>query len=113
MLKKVWAVVRTQWEGMHHWPAAPEEVAFLRSLHRHMFHITVHVEQFHNDRDIEYILFLQRLRVNLEQNPWPMSASCETIALVIAQWVRVEYGGRAVKVEVSEDGENGALVELS
>lgn len=110
MLKKVLAVIRTQWEGYHCWPDAPEEVKFLRDLHRHLFHITVRIEQFHNERDIEYIMFLRRLRDNLEANPIPETASCETIASVILAWIHLEYPGREASVEVSEDGENGAIV---
>jgi len=32
-------------------------MAFLRFDHRHIFHVTVWIEQFHNERDVEFILF--------------------------------------------------------
>ena len=37
--------------------------------------------------------------------------SCETMAIRIQKYVQKNYPDRQVKVEVFEDGENGAVVE--
>ena len=59
-MKNIW--VTFQKEGIHKYPAAltdPElkGVEFLGYPHRHMFHFKVMIEVFHDDRDIEFILF--------------------------------------------------------
>ncbi len=129
-----WAVVRFQFEGIHRYPSAPEDVSFLCNPHRHMFHITVHLQQFHEERDVEYLLFKRWLEDTIPSNlateafggpgagtcPVELGAmSCETIAARTAHYVNVMFNStdgeerhRRIKVEVSEDGENGALVEL-
>jgi len=47
MKKTIWAKITTQFEGIHKYPNAPDEMAFLRFDHRHIFHVTVWIEQFH------------------------------------------------------------------
>ena len=37
---KIFVVVKTEFEGFHSWEDAPDEVSFLRNLHRHIFHVT-------------------------------------------------------------------------
>lgn len=108
-----WAKVTTQFEGLHRYPDAEDSVAYLRNLHRHIFHVTVWVEQFHNERDVEYLTLLHWLRRRYNGFAWTETASCETIANILGQYVMREYPDRKVKVEVTEDGENGALVEMS
>ena len=54
-------VVKTQYEGIHCWPEAPDEVNFLKSLHRHIFNIEVEVEVHNDDRDIEFIMLKHRI----------------------------------------------------
>lgn len=108
-----WAKVRTQFEGFHHWPQAPEPVAFLRSVHRHMFHVVLMIEQKHDDRDLEYVLLKRELTAQCEKvlDLLPESRSCEMIAAKLALMFSLKYPNRRVKCEVSEDGENGAEVE--
>lgn len=109
---KCWARIRTHWEGLHCYPDAPEAVAFLRHPHRHRFMISLWVEQHHEERDVEYILCKQWLNHWLQSPPWGLQSSCETMARFISEAVSAEWPGRAIRVEVSEDGENGALVEF-
>lgn len=97
-------------EGYHKYPNAPEEVSFLRNLHRHLFHIRIQFEQTHSDRDIEYFIFkrwlLEQLHVGNVSNK-----SCEMLAEEIREMVLKKIGyDRDVIVEVNEDGENGAIV---
>jgi len=50
-------VVTLQVEGVHYWEDCPiPEVAFLKNLHRHIFHIKAMKTVQHNDRDIEIIM---------------------------------------------------------
>lgn len=117
-----WAKVRTRIEALHRWEDAPDEVAFLRDNHRHEFHITVQVQQFHDDRDVEYIMLKNDLDHWLNNiwcaentsKPYTLDEmSCEMIAKDIIEWLQEQFGDeRQYKVEVTEDGENGALVEV-
>ena len=109
---KRWAKITTRFEGFHRYPAAPEEVAFLRNLHRHVFHVTVQIEQYHDARDIEYFLFKRFVEDAWRSITFSPSSSCETMAIALGDLVGVKFAGRGLKVEVSEDGENGALIEF-
>ena len=58
--KKIWVTFRR--EGIHCFPAAAtdpklEDVAFLASPHRHIFHFRVAIDVFHDDRELEFIQF--------------------------------------------------------
>ena len=109
------AKVTTQFEGYHCWPKAPEKVAFLRNKHRHMFHVTVKIEQEHNDRDVEYIMtkwdlnnLITKMKTHLVDYV-NGNASCEMMAEYI--YDNIVSPGAHVQVEVTEDGENGAIVK--
>lgn len=111
--QRVTVIARTQLEGFHKWPGAPTELVYLRSLHRHMFHITAEVSIHHNDREIEIITLkhlIERwwtclMHPGLDTSTW----SCERLASELLKWLHEEYpGARWCSVEVSEDGENGA-----
>jgi hypothetical protein len=112
--------VTFQQEGVHRYPAAAtdpklatggwDDVSFLGSEHRHIFHFKVYLEVFHDDRDVEFIQFkrwLQRLymfaRLNLDHK------SCEMIADDLYSEIIANYPDREVWIEVSEDGENGCI----
>ena len=110
--KKTYAVVRTRFTGEHRWENAPEEVDFLRNNHRHEFHVEVKVEQFHDDRDVEYIML--KRKVDDIINEWPHdldTTSCEMMCDDLYQALSAHIEGeRAYVVKVFEDGENGAEV---
>ena len=115
--KKVW--VTFQREGIHCFPAAAtdpklEDVAFLASPHRHIFHFRVAIDVFHDDRELEFIQFkrwLESLYVNtVLQLDYK---SCEMIADDLYQQIAEKYPNRDVWIEVSEDGENGCYVEYN
>lgn len=109
-----------QKEGIHAYPAALtdpklKDVAFLGNPHRHIFHFRVWLEVFHDDRDVEFILFKRELEA-LYQSSGPYTTdfqSCEMLARELIMYVREHYTGREVAVEVSEDGENGAIVRYN
>lgn len=104
---------QTRFEWFHRWPDAPEEVSFLRTLHRHEFHLKLSVSVSHDDREVEFIL-LKRW-VEAEVIPairlmWDFK-SCEMICEKVAEMTFDKWEGVSkVTVEVSEDGENGATV---
>lgn len=108
-MKKKFIFITTQGEGFHKYEGAPEEVAFLRNLHRHLFHIRCTIEVYHNDRELEFIMVKREVEKYInEQNLF--SASCESIAERLYNWIKQMYGDRCVVVEVNEDNENGAIV---
>lgn len=102
--------VTTQREGVHCYPNAPNEVSFLRHPHRHLFYIKVWIEVFHDDREIEFFIFksfIQRIvrDMSIDQH------SCEQIATSIYKEIVKTYKNRQIKIDVSEDNENGVLLE--
>lgn len=104
-----------QFEAFHCWPNAPEEVAFLRAEHRHIFHVAAEVEVGHNDRDIEFILMKRHMQSRVEDmlKDLPTRRSCEDMAQWFANDLVNTYQPKGtVRVCVSEDGENGASVSF-
>ena len=100
-------------EGIHCYPAAPDEVAFLRDLHRHIFHFYVKLEVFHNDRDVEFIMFKRELEALYKYSAVVSinHKSCEMLAEDLIDYVKNKYPNRDTTVRVYEDDENGAVLE--
>ena len=112
MKEQKFIFVTFQKEGIHAYPDAPEGVEFLRHPHRHMFHFRVDIEVYHDDRDIEFILFKRDLEEFYGDDAYGISLdnkSCEMLADELAEYVRDTYPGRDLKIEISEDGENGTV----
>ncbi len=104
-----------QIEGLHHWPECPfEEVAYLRDLHRHVFHIKAYKLVTHSDRDIEFIMLKHKITSWLEVQYYSGAAKCclfgPMSCEMIAEELITEF--ELSKCEVSEDGENGAIVTV-
>lgn len=108
--------VTFQKEGIHLYPAAAtdpklESVKFLGSPHRHMFHFRIQIEVFHDDRDIEFIMFKRELEALYGTGVLQMnSKSCEMLAEDLNKYIAKAYPGRWMQITVSEDGENGAIM---
>ena len=110
--------VTFQKEGVHKYPAALtdpklKEVEFLGHPHRHMFHFKVWMEVFHDDRDVEFILFKRWLQ-NLYETTDALVLdykSCEMMARELMIKVESMYPQRYIKISVSEDNENGCEIE--
>lgn len=109
--KKSYIGVSLQKEGIHQYLDAPEGVEFLKHPHRHMFHFEIEVEVFHDDRDIEFILFKRDMDAFLEDGQNWGHRSCEMICDVLWRNIRNHYGDRDMNIKVSEDGENWARCE--
>jgi len=105
------AVVRFRVEGRHHWPEAPIERAYLRYMHRHMFHVEVTITVGHQEREVEYHDLLTFCKKNFPGGDLG-SRSCETMAVELLEKICKEYPDRTYVVSVFEDGENGATVSL-
>lgn len=98
-------VVNLQFEGFHHWPKAPVEHAFLRSRHRHMFHVRAGKRVTHGDREIEIIDLKRRMQKWIDRlGPEFGTKSCEQLAEDFVDEFDLDF------CSVMEDGENGALV---
>lgn len=111
MSKSTHVIVRGQYEGVHQYPEAPEEVAYLRHPHRHLFHYEVEMEVFHDDREIEFILLKHEVDEFVQHHQWPTRVSCEQMATSIGQWIQMAHGfNRYLSVSVFEDNENGAKI---
>lgn len=119
--RKIW--VTFQREGIHKYPAAATDpalatgdeydVSFLAYPHRHIFHFRIWIDVFHNDRDVEFIQFKRWLERLYSGSQGVLSLdykSCEMIADDLYIQIADRYPGRAVWIEVSEDGENGCLI---
>ena len=107
--KSIW--VTFQKEGIHKYPDAPEGVEFLKYPHRHMFHFKVMIEVFHNDRDIEFILFKRELEALYDDKTLQLDfKSCEMMSDDLSKYILDKYPGRNLTIEISEDGENGSHI---
>jgi hypothetical protein len=119
--RQIW--VTWQKEGIHKYPAAATDpalatgdeydVSFLANPHRHMFHFRVWIDVFHNDRDVEFIQFKRWCESLYSGHGAVLSLdykSCEMMADDLYIQIASRYPNRVVWIEVSEDGENGALI---
>ena len=120
--RQIWVKFRK--EGIHRYPAAATDpalctageydVSFLANAHRHIFHFQVWIDVFHNDRDIEFIQFKRWLEGLYSKDILELDfKSCEMIADDLYLQIAGRYPGRAVVIEVSEDGENGCCISYN
>lgn len=108
---EVWCNVQV--EATHNWPGCPfDEVSYLRDLHRHVFHIKAYKKVTHSDRDQEFIMlkhqiadYLHFVYFDEKQKLCVLNAmSCEMLAEELIMQFDLS------RCEVSEDNENGAVV---
>ena len=122
--KMIWVTFRK--EGIHCYPAAATDpklatgdeydVSFLGTPHRHIFHFRVSIDVFHNDRDIEFIQFKRWLisLYNGQNSVLELNyKSCEMIADDLYSQIAARYPKRTVVIDVSEDGENGCVIQYN
>ena len=117
--KMIWVTFKK--EGIHKYPAALDDpklatgdrmdVSFLGYPHRHIFHFKVAIEVFHDDRDIEFIQFKRWLEKLYSEGTLQLDyKSCEMMADDLYKQIKQKYPKRDVRIEVSEDGENGCEI---
>ena len=115
----IWVTFRK--EGIHLYPGADTDpalatgdeydVSFLGFPHRHIFHFKVWIEVFHDDREIEFIQFKRWLENIYNNGTLELNhRSCEMIARELHATIYARYPNREVRIEVSEDGENGCYL---
>ena len=97
-----------QFEAWHCWPDAPEKFSYLANKHRHIFHGRAEWRVTNPDRELEFIDLKHQALEAVDEllNKGTMSWSCEQWAINIANAIH------ATSVTISEDGENGATVEI-
>ena len=100
-------IISTEFVGFHRWPDAPEHVSYLSSLHRHVFKVKIGVKVTHDNRDVEFITLKETVDYWIRENTFPQHFSCEMMCDAIAEFLSNEFD--VAFVEVSEDGENGAI----
>lgn len=111
-----WIYVTFQKAGFHRYPDAEAnpllaDVAYLGREHRHLFKFKVHIQVVHNDRDLEFHQVLNYCEslfageLNIDYKSVEMLA--DDLYIQLAQ----KYPNRAMKIEVSEDGECGCVIE--
>ncbi len=98
-------VIQTNFPGFHYWKDAPEEYAYLRNVHRHMFHVRAEMEVTHDNRNIEFIDLKEKVNdfINLNYMNKEFPFSCEQIASTLAGTFGFD------RVEILEDNENGGI----
>jgi hypothetical protein len=120
------------WIGATDEEMMAKEVWFLRHPHRHLLHFKLTVDVRYHDREVEFISMKRWAEAKFDalkngefessdvsimaSNPFvgasfrdiqAGTASMESIAYGIGQLLLQKYGNRRIRVEVSEDGENG------
>lgn len=108
--------IKTQFEKLHKWENAPKSEAFLRNLHRHIFHVKVTISVEDDDREIEYFALKKKVdqiiknHITGTTDTHKETMSCEQIAEIILDVLELEYDNNEIQVEISEDNENGSIV---
>ena len=121
MKKKAFVYTTFRLEGYHYYPGADKntstatgdqyDVSHLALRHMHYFDFKVWVEVTHDNRDIEFIQLRRRI-INEYNNSLELDGkSCEMLAddlyTILTKW----YPNKDIRIDVSEEGINGAYVE--
>lgn len=105
---RTFVVVRTRFAALHCWPECNiKGKEYLKSPHRHEFHVELWFDVKHDDRDIEFIQakeYVDRFITTNWEGEDLEATSCEMMAQELATMFQ------AVRVSVFEDGENGSVV---
>jgi len=113
-------IVKTRFEALHQWATIPNAhpSQYLKYLHRHIFHIEMHLKVTHSDRDVEFIDFKRivdgylkcQFKIDAQSDLFIINnTSCENLAkLLLLQYHNIG----CYWVQVLEDGEMGAIVEI-
>jgi len=108
--KLIW--VTFQRKGYHYYPGAPEDVNYLQDRHRHLFKFKVTVEVFHDNRELEYHQFQNKIESWYDSGSLDLDhKSCEMMADDLYLRLVEEYScgtPRELRIDVSEDGECGS-----
>lgn len=116
---KTFVGIRFEVEGFHNYPDASKNhgdlVKFLEQSHRHIFKFNCKKRVNHDNRDEEFILLRRKVKQYINRKFPVFESSCECYDFdsmsceMIAKQLLKEFDFDSV--EVSEDGENYAVVE--
>lgn len=104
-------------KGLHRFPAADDDpkladVSYLGFPHRHLFKFKISIEVWHDDREIEFHQFLNWIESLYDNQILQLDyMSCEMMADALAVKIQEKFPGRKIIIDISEDGECGALCE--
>jgi hypothetical protein len=112
--------VKNDFIGYHRYSNAPQDVVFLRYMHRHHFIVTTTIEVKHNNREIEFFELQSKIEIYVKK-VYPdvkdtgvlsglLFNSCEDLAKTIIEYLDGLYPNRYISCEVSEDGECSGIV---
>lgn len=108
---KKYVVCAIQVQGFHCWPHAPEDLAYLRSSHRHVFEIRMEFSVNDSDREIEIIKRQNEITHYLISKYGDASGACQFDGMScehIAEALLTQFG--ASTCTVLEDGFGGARI---
>lgn len=108
MLEEMMIFVTFEVLGIHCYPEAPEDVAYLRHPHRHIFKYKVGIEVEHDNRAVEFHQFKKWCLGWYGENNNNNNKSCEMLARELATKIHHQYNPVKIEIEVWEDGECGA-----
>lgn len=116
-MKWIWVTFKKA--GFHKYPAAATDpaladVSYLGERHRHLFGFKVQIEVFHDDRELEFHQVLNYCESLYSAYVLDIDyKSVEMLADDLHSVLAKRYPNRAMKIEISEDGECGCLVEYA
>lgn len=121
---KKFVYTQFQKEGYHCFPEAATDKSFatndeydvshLAHNHMHYFNFKVWVEVTHLNRDIEFIQLRRWLENSYNSGTLQLNnRSCEMMAQDLYEVINERYPNAEVRIDVSEEGINGAYIEFS
>lgn len=116
---KRWIWVTFQRAGFHHYPtaltdASLSDVSYLGHNHRHLFKFKIQIEIFHDDREVEFHQFLNYCESLFDTNIININnKSVEMLSNDLHEHIIKKYPNRDIKINVSEDGECGCVIEYN
>lgn len=111
---KKYICVKNKFISYHKYENAPQDVCFLKNLHRHLFYVTTKIQVFNDDRELEFFMVQNNVDKIIDNMNRVMNdnKSCEQMAsFIITELQKLYSTNRYYCVEVSEDNENSAIVE--
>jgi hypothetical protein len=123
MTQKTFVYCTFQKEGYHYFPGADKnplyatgddyDVSHLGYRHMHYFNFKVWVQVTHNNRDIEFIQLRRWIEKQYGDGVLEIDhRSCEMLAEDLYDKLSEKYPGMEIRIDVSEEGVNGAYVEF-
>jgi len=124
MAKKMYVYTQFVKEGYHCFPEAKDhpslatgdylDVSHLGDRHFHYFYFKVWVEVNHSNRDIEFIQLRRMIEQEYRGGALEVNhKSCEMLAEDLLEVLKSWYPGVGIKIDVSEENINGALLEYT